>query len=325
MQFLFCLLITIFLVIAQCLEAQQPKRVSTIGFVDLASPATTKERNAAFRSGLRDLGYVEGQNILIEYCSAEEDIDRLPELAAELVRLNVDAIVTQATPVVRVVSKATKSIPIINAGGGNLFGLIDSLSHPGGNITGLSGFYAQLNPKRLELVKEILPNVSRVAVFPNTAAQFPSRRALELKQIARSMKIDLQILEVQSSADFPTAFTTASKAQVGAIMLLPDPTGIYFANIKQIIDLSIKHRIPVVGTTSSYTNAGALMSYEPNEPDLWRRAASYVDKILKGAKPADLPVEQPTKFELVINLKTAKQIGMTVPQRVLARADKVIR
>jgi putative tryptophan/tyrosine transport system substrate-binding protein len=157
MQFLFCLLTTVFLIIAQSVDAQQAKRVPTIGFLDLASPATTKERNAAFRSGLRDLGYVEGQNIVIEYRSAEEDVDRLPELAAELVRLNVDAIVTQATPVVRVVSKATKSIPIINAGGGNLFGLIDSLSRPGGNITGMSGFYAQLNPKRLELVKQYCP------------------------------------------------------------------------------------------------------------------------------------------------------------------------
>ena len=325
MQFLFCLLTTVFLIIAQSVDAQQAKRVPTIGFLDLASPATTKERNAAFRSGLRDLGYVEGQNIVIEYRSAEEDVDRLPELAAELVRLNVDAIVTQATPVVRVVSKATKSILIINAGGGNLFGLIDSLSHPGGNITGMSGFYAQLNPKRLELVKQILPNISRLAILPNTVAQFPGRGALELKQIAKSMKIDLQILGVQSAADFPTAFKTASKAQVGAIMLLPDPTGIYFANIKQITDLSIKHRIPVIATTSSYTNAGALMSYEPNEPELWRRAARYVDKILKGAKAADLPVEQPTKFELVINLKTAKQIGLIIPPNVLAGADKVIR
>src|SRR5690348_4480868 len=213
MQFLFCLLTTIFLIIAQSVDAQQAKRVPTIGFLDLASPATSKERNAAFRSGLRDLGYVEGQNIFIEYRSAEEDIDRLPELAAELVRLNVDAIVTQASPVVRVVSKATKSIPIINAGGGSLFGLIDSLSHPGGSITGVSGFWAQLNPKRLELVKEILPKVSRVAVLPNTAAQFPGRGALELKQIARSMKIDLQILEVRSAADFSTVFAMASKAR----------------------------------------------------------------------------------------------------------------
>ena len=189
----------------------------------------------------------------------------------------------------------------------------------------MSGFWAQLNPKRLELIKEILPKVSRVAVLPNTAAQFPGRGTLELKQIARSMKIDLQILEVRSAADFSTVFAMASKARVEAIMLLPDPTGIYLANMKQITDLSIKHRIPVVGTTSAYANAGALMSYEPNELDLWRRAASYVDKILKGAKPAELPVEQPTKFELVINLKTAKQIGLTIPANVLARADKVIK
>jgi len=170
----------------------------------------------------------------------------------------------------------------------------------------------------------MLPNVSRVAVLPNTSAPQP-QRLIDLKQSAMTMKIDLEILDVRSAEDLSTAFAVASKSRVGAIMLIPDPTGIYFANMKQIIDLSIKHRIPVVGTTSAYANAGALMSYEPNEADLWRRAATYVDKILRGAKPADLPVEQPTKFELVINLKAAKQIGLTIPPNVLARADRVIK
>lgn len=327
-KLLYLAVVALFLAFTFPATAQTTKRIPRIGFLDLASPAASKELNAAFRSGLRDLGYVEGQNILIEYRSAEEHVDRLPKLAAELVRLNVDAIVTQASPVAAVVSKATNSIPIINAGGGSLLGLIDSLARPGGNITGISGFYGQLSPKRLELVKEILPNISRVAVLPSPASRAygnPGKRELELKQTAANLKIDLQILDVQSANELPTAFATASKSRVGAIMLLPDPTGIYFANMKQIIDLSIKHRIPVVGTTSRYANAGALMSYEPNEIDVWRRAATYVDKILKGAKPADLPVEQPTKFELAINLKTAKQIGVTIPPSVLYRADKVIR
>jgi putative ABC transport system substrate-binding protein len=319
---------TVLLFTVSLVEAQPAKKVPRIGFLDLASPATTKELNAAFRSGLRDLGYVEGQNILIEYRSAEEHVDRLPELAAELVRLNVDAIVTQASPVARVVSKATKSIPIINAGGGNLLGLIDGLARPGGNITGMSGFYSELNPKRLELVKEILPKISRVAVLPTSAIRIygkPGRRELELKQTAMSMKIDLQFLDIQSGGDLPKAFAMASKSRIEAIMLMPDPTGMYFANIKQIIDLSIKHRIPVVGTTSRYANAGALMSYEPNEIEVWRRAATYVDKILKGAKAGDLPVEQPTKFEFVINLKTAKALNLNIPQSVLYRADRVIK
>jgi putative ABC transport system substrate-binding protein len=320
----FWLLAVLLLTSFQLAKAEQSKTVPRIGFLDLASPTTTRERNAAFRSGLRDLGYVEGQNILIEYRSADEHVDQLPELAGELVRLNVYAIVTQASPVIRIVAKATKSIPIINAGGGNLFGLVESLARPDGNITGISGFYGQLNPKRLELIKEILPNVSRVAVLPNTSTPQPPR-LLDLKRAATDMKIDLKILDVRSAEDLPTAFAVASKSRVGAIMLLPDPTGIYFANMKQIIDLSIKDRIPVVGTTSAYANAGALMSYEPNEVDLWRRAATYVDKILKGAKPGELPVQQPTKFELIINLKSANQIGVTIPPNVLARADRVIR
>jgi putative ABC transport system substrate-binding protein len=282
-KLLYLAVVALFLAFTFPATAQQTKRIPRIGFLDLASLATTKDLNAAFRSGLRDLGYVEGQNILIEYRSAEEHIDRLPELAAELVRLNVVAIVTQASPVAIVVSRVTKSIPIINAGGGSLLGVIDSLARPGGNITGISGFYGQLSPKRLELVKEILPNISRVAVLPSPASRAygnPGRRELELKQTATSMKIDLQILDVQSADDLPKVFALASKSRVGAIMLLPDPTGIYFANIKQITELSIKYRIPVVGPTSRYANAGALMSYEPNELDLWRRAATYVDKIL---------------------------------------------
>ena len=274
-------------------EAQQTKKVPTIGFLDLASPATTKERNEAFRSGLRDLGYVEGQNIVIEYRSAEENDDRLPELAGELVRLNVDVIVTQASPVARVVSKATKSIPIINAGGGNLLtaGIITSLAQPGGNVTGLTTLGGELNPKRLELVKEILPKISCVAVLPSPAVNPAGTPGFEeLKRTARSMKIELQILSVQSAEGFVKAFAAVSKSRAGAMMLMPDPTGLHFANIKQITELSVKHRIPVVAPSSRYANAGALMSYATDELAVWRRAATYVDKILKGAKPAHLPV-----------------------------------
>jgi putative ABC transport system substrate-binding protein len=251
------------------------------------------------------------------------------------VRLNVDAIVTQASPVARVVSRATKTIPIINAGGGNLLasGVIASLAQPGGNVTGLTTLGGELNPKRLELVKEILPKISRVAVLPSPATITVNPTGMtvtgpgieELKRTARSMKIELQILDVQSAEGFAKAFAAASKSRAGAMMLMPDPTGLHFANMKQITELSVKHRIPVVATSSRFANAGALMSYAADDLAVWRRAATYVDKILKGAKPTDLPVEQPMKFEFVINLKTAKQIGLTIPPNVLVRADRVIR
>lgn len=249
------------MILALCFvaDAQPPKKVPRIGHLDLAGRATIEARNAAFRQGLRDLGYVDGQNIVIEYRSAQEQSSRLPALAAELVQLNVDVIVTQASPVAVVASKATKSIPIINAGGGNLLstGVVTTLAQPGGNVTGLTSLSSELNPKRLELLKEILPTISRVAVFPSPAVG-STQASNELKSASAHLKIELQILTVQDAGGIPKAFAAARKAQAGAVMLLPDPTGLYFANSKQMTELSVQHRLPIAAPSTRYANSGAL-------------------------------------------------------------------
>jgi putative ABC transport system substrate-binding protein len=306
-------------------QAQQPKKVPRIGLLDFATPAAQSSRNEAFRQGLRELGYIEGQKIVIEYRSAEEKPDRLSELAAELVRLNVDVIVVQNPPVARAVLVATKTIPIVNAGGGDpvTAGLAASLAHPGGSVTGLTSLSGELNPKRLELLKEVLRKIDRVAVLPSPAQGLTAVKVVQ--SAASDLKIKAEILEVRVAGDLPKAFQTATKARADAVIVLADPTGVFFANVKQLTSLAIKYHLPSMFPDSRYVKAGGLMSYAPDDFALWHRAATYVDKILKGAKPADLPVEQPTKFELVINLKTAKQIGLTIPPNVLARADRVIK
>jgi putative ABC transport system substrate-binding protein len=311
-------------------QAQEPKKIPRIGFPVPTSPCSApNERIEAFRQGLNALGYVEGKNIIIECRSAEGKFDRLHDLVAELVRLNVDIIVTSSSRAARAAKKVTTTVPIVMAYGGDPFqdGLVASLAHPGGNVTGLTNLSAELSGKRVELLKEILPRLARVAVLQHSVmGERLSGGALkELQAAAPSLKLQLQVLEVQTADDFARAFEGANKARAGALVVMQDPTGLFIGNRKQIVDLAVKNRLPAIYPQIIYANAGGLMVYAANEIEMFRRAATYVDKILKGRKPADLPVEQPTKFEFVINLKTAKQIGLTIPPNVLARADKVIR
>jgi putative ABC transport system substrate-binding protein len=305
-------------------EAQQPTKVSRIGYLTGATPDGQLDRIEAFRQGLRELGYVEGKNIVIEWRSAEGKLDRLPARAAELVRLKVDIIVTAGPLATRAAKEATNTIPIVISQDpdpvGN--GFVASLARPGGNITGLSSLTADLSGKRLELLKEIIPKLSRVAVFgTSTGSTAQQRREIELA--AGAFKVQLQYLDVLDPKDIETAFREASKRRADAILVVP--SSVLISHRKQVVELTVKRRLPAIYSTSQYVVAGGLMSYGVNTADVDRRAATYVDKILKGTKPADLPVEQPTKFEFIINLKAAKQIGLTIPPNVLVRADKVIK
>ena len=305
-------------------EAQQAKKVPRIGYLTAASASAMVPRANAFRQGLRELGYMEGKNILIEYQYADGKLDRLPALAAELVRLNVDIIVSGGPAATRPARKATSTIPIIMAQDGDPVGngFVASLAQPGGNITGLSTVAPEMSGKRLELLKEIMPKLSRVAVFGNSSDPGNARVLKETELAAAAFGLKVQYIEVVSLADIETAFRSASKGRADAVLLIPNP--ILTPHRALVADLAVKSRLPVIYDTQ-YVEAGGLMTYGVNLPDLDRRAATYVDKILKGAKPADLPVEQPTKFEFIINLKAAKQIGLTIPPNVLARADKVIK
>ncbi|TAJ81693.1 ABC transporter substrate-binding protein [bacterium] len=306
-------------------EAQQSKKVPRIGFLIGTSPSTISDRIEAFRQGLRELGYVEGKNIVIEYRYSEGKLDRLSELAAELVRLKVDAIVTSGGTPTRAAKEATVTIPIVmgfdNDPVGN--GFVASLARPGGNITGLSALSAEMSGKRLELLKEIVPKLSRVAVLGDSTAPGNAQALKETELAARALVVQLQYLDVLAPKDIETAFQAASKGRADAVLALGSP--FFVLQRTQIAGLAVKSRLPAIYDRREFVDDGGLMSYGTNFADLSRRAATYVDKILKGAKPADLPVEQPTKFELVINLKTAKQIGLTIPPNVLARADKVIK
>jgi len=306
-------------------EAQQATKIPRIGLLLTGTLSSSSYSLEAFRNGLRDLGYVEGKNILVEYRYAEGKPDRLPSLAAELVRLKVDVIVTTGTPPSQAAKTATTTIPIVMALISDPVGagLVASLARPGGNITGLSSISQDLSGKRLELLKEAIPKVSRVGVLydPNDPAKVAEFKEIEVA--ARPLGVHLQSLEVRSLDELESAFKAATRGKATALLVLP--TTILSTRTKQIAELAAKNRLPTMFATSQYMDAGGLMSYGPDYADLWRRAATYVDKILKGAKPADLPVEQPMKFELVINLKTAKQIGLTIPPNVLARADKVIK
>jgi putative tryptophan/tyrosine transport system substrate-binding protein len=305
-------------------EAQQPKKVPRIGYLTAASASAMVPRANAFRQGLRELGYVEGKNILIEYQYADGKLDRLPALAAELVRLNIDIIVSGGPAATRPAREATSTIPIIMAQDGDPVGngFVASLAQPGGNITGLSTVAPEMSGKRLELLKEIIPKLSRVAVFGNSSDPGNARVLKETELAAAAFGLKLQYIEVVSLADIETAFRSASKGRADAVLLIPNP--ILTPHRALVADLAVKSRLPVIYDTQ-YVEAGGLMTYGVNLSDLDRRAATYVDKILKGAKPADLPVEQPTKFEFIINLKAAQQIGLTIPPNVLARADKVLK
>ncbi len=306
-------------------EAQQPGKIPRIGYLVPRSALETREE--AFRQGLRDLGYVEGKNIIVEYRFAEGKSERLPELAAELVRLKVDVIVAPGTPLAQAAKTATRTIPIVFSAVADPIGtgLVTSLARPGGNITGLTPISADLSAKRLELLKETVPRVSRIAVLstPDYPLPVKAETLKEMEAAARALGVQLQLLEVRGPNDFDSAFGAMSRERAGAFTVLPIP--MFLAERRRIVDLAAKNRLPAIFHWSEYVEAGGLMSYGTDPVALFRRAATYVDKILKGAKPADLPVEQPMKFELIINLKAAKQIGLTIPLNVLARANKVIK
>jgi putative ABC transport system substrate-binding protein len=282
-------------------------------------------RTGAFREGLRDLGYVEGKDIVIEWRSAEGKFDRLPVLAAELVRLKVDVIVTAGPTVTRPVKEATSTVPIVMAQDTDpvASGFVASLARAGGNITGLATLAPEMSGKLLELLKEIVPTLSRLALIGNSTNPGDAQAKKETELAAEAFKMQLQYLDVRDPKHIETAFRAASKERADALLVLGNP--ILNAHRKQAVGLAGKNRLPATYSRPEFIEAGGLMYYGTNYNDLFRRAAIYVDKILKGAKPADLPVEQPTNFELIINLKAAKQIGLTIPSNVLARADRVIK
>ncbi len=306
-------------------ETQQPKKVPRIGFLLATSLSVESARIEAFRQGLRELGYVEGKNIVIEWRYAERKFDRLPDLAAELVRLKVEIIVAGGATSTRAAKEVTTTIPIVmaqvNDPVGN--GFIDSLARPGGNITGLSTLALELSGKRLELLKEIVPRLSRVAVLGTSGNPDTAQSLREVELAAGAFKVQLQYLDIRDPKDIETAFRAASKGRADAVLVLPSP--ILVSQRAQLADLAVKSRLPAIYNAAEWVEDGGLMTYGVSVTDLYRRAATYVDKILKGRKPADLPVEQPMKFELIINLKAAKQIGLTIPQWTLMKADKVIK
>jgi putative tryptophan/tyrosine transport system substrate-binding protein len=305
-------------------EAQQPKKIPRIGILAPRSASSDSIRRDAFLQGLRDLGYVEGKNIAIEHRYTEGELNRLPDLAAELVRLNVDIIVTAAISSVRAVKKATATIPIVFASVGDAVdsGLVSSLARPGGNATGLTFFAPELDGKRLEILKEAFPKITRVAFL----WRVPSAREdlfKEAEVVAKPLGLRLQSVGVKGPDDFESAFKAAKGGGAEALIVISNPLS--NTHRARIVDLAAKNRLPAIYPSTDFVEDGGLMSYGADILDNWRRAATYVDKILKGANPGDLPVEQPKKFEFVINLQTAKQIGVTIPPNLLARADRVIR
>jgi putative tryptophan/tyrosine transport system substrate-binding protein len=306
-------------------EAQQAKKIPRIGFLSSTSPSTISARVEAFRQGLRELGYVEGKSILIEWRYAEGKLDRLPEFAAELVRLKVDIIASASPPVTRAVKETTVTVPIVMAQDPDPVGsgFVANLARPGGNITGLASLTPELSGKRLELLKEITPGLDEVAVLGTSTEPGHAQALKEIELAAGAFKVHLQYLDVLDPKDIEAVFRAAAKGRADAVLVMNSP--FLVSHRKQVADLAVKNRLPAIYYSTEFVEDRGLMSYGVSFTDLFRRAATYVDEILKGAKPADLPVEQPTKFELVINLKAAKQIGLTIPPTVLARADKVIR
>ena len=307
-------------------EAQPAGKVPRVAYLTPWSDSDPGRQRGleAFRQGLRELGYVEGRNISIESWSAEGKDDRLPALAADLVRSKVDVIVAASGAATRAVQQTTRTIPIVMSLVADPVGsgLVASLARPGGNVTGLTIMAPDLMAKRLELLKEVVPKVSRVAFLTNPDNPASARFLREAEAAARALGVRLQTLEARNPQEIDSAFAVMTRERAGALLYPPD--AIFFTQRRQVAELAAKGRLPSLGT-SDYPDAGGLMSYGPNIPDLERRAATFVDRILKGAKPGDLPVEQPTKFELVINLKTAKALGLTIPQSVLLRADQLIQ
>jgi len=308
------------------IEAQQPTKVSRIGYVDGGSPSTNAARIDAFRQGLREHGYVEGKNIVVEYRHTEGKLDRLPTVLAELLRLKVEVIVAGGGGgAIAAAKQATKTIPIVMPMAIDPVGqgFVTSLARPGGNVTGLATLAPQISGKQLEILREVVPKLSRVAVLGSSTNAANALLLNEVEPPAAAFGVKLQYLDVLSPKDFDSAFRAAVKGRAEAVLVLTGP--VVNSQRKQIADFAAKNRLPAILPFPEYVDAGGLMSYSASVTDMYRRAATYVDKILKGAKPAELPVEQPVKFEFIINLKAAKQIGLTIPPNVLARADRVIR
>ncbi len=310
-------------------QAQQPGKIPRIGFISgrgIPTSATPDPNARAFQQGLRDLGYTEGKNIVLELRYAEGKPDRAASLVSELLRLNVDVLVTPYSAAIDAAKQANKTIPIIiiTLGEPVADGLVDSLARPGGNITGLTRLTRDLSGKRLELLKEVVPGISRVGILSDADTRVKTKPFKYYEPAAHALKIQLQPLEVRGpTPDLAEAFQTAVNAGVRTLIIVRTP--LLIDHRKQIAELAIKNRLPLMAEGNDFVEAGCLMSYAASEPESFRRAATYVDKILKGRKPADLPVEQPTKFEFIINLTTAKQIGLTISPNVLAQADRIIK
>jgi putative ABC transport system substrate-binding protein len=304
-------------------RAQQVGKVYRIGMLEAIPAAQNAANLDALRKGLRDLGYVEGRNLVIEYRSADGRAERFPALAAELVRLKVDLIVTRGTPAARAAKNATGTIPVVMATMGDPHAIVASFAHPGGNITGVTTFSTELTAKRIELLKELVPSLSRVALLHNMGNPAAPPEWEETRAAAHSLGLQAELLDVRSQGDLGRAFDLAVRQHVDALLIGAD--GLTQMHQQTIVDLVARNRLPAAYPAREFVEAGGLIAYAVNYPDLYFRFATFVDKIFKGAKPAELPVEQPTKFELVINLKTAKALGLTIPQSLLLRADEVIQ
>ena len=312
------------LAVPRAVEAQPAGNVPRIGFLSAAPLSSITARIEAFRKGLRDLSYVEGQNIVIEWRAADDKWDRLPDLAAELVRLQVAVIVTAEGPAALAAKRVTQTVPIVMGQSGDpvAMGAVASLAHPGGNVTGLTTLATDLPGKQVQLLKEAVPKLLRLATLSNPVDPLSAAALRHAETTVRALGLQLQAVEVRDPKEFAEAFSVMTRAGAGGLVVLPDP--MFLTQRARIAELAAKNRLPAIYGIPEHAEAGGLMAYAASRTDLFRRAATYVDKILKGAKPADLPVEQPTKFELVINLKTAKALGLTIPPALLSRADQVI-
>jgi ABC-type uncharacterized transport system substrate-binding protein len=319
------LVAVIVLAVAVIAEAQQTNKIPKIGILQGGSRVTSPENINAFRNGLRELGYTEGKNILFEYRYADGKATRLPKLASELVQLKVDVIVAAGTQSTTAAKQATSTIPIVAGAAGDLVrtGLVASLARPGGNVTGSTVISPDVSGKRIELLKEVLPKASRVAVLLHSGSATDREEVEQTETVAQALKVKIQIFEVRDPGDFQAAYTAMKRENVDALILTQSSVTNFHR--KQLTDLGIKNRLATMCESARWTEDGCIISYGPDLRYQYHRAAIYVDKILKGAKPAELPVEQPTKFELIINLKVAKQIGLTIPQWVLVKADRVIK
>ena len=305
-------------------RAQPMAKVWHVGMLETTAATLNATNLDAFKQALRQLGYVEGQNLIVEYRSSDGHIERFPQLATDLIRLNVDIIITRGTPAALAAKKATATIPIVMAAIGEPVetGMVASLARPGGNVTGLSAFVTELTAKRIEIMREVIPQLSRMALIDNMANRSVPAQWDETKRAAFALGIQPQLYDVRKAEDIERAFSSAIAQRVNALSVGND--SVVIANRIQVVQLAAKHRLPAIYATRDFVDAGGLLSYAAHYPDLYRRAAAYVDKIFKGAKPTDLPVEQPTKFEMVVNLKAASALGLTVPSTLLARADEVI-